>query len=453
LSTPAVHPFPETIFSVKNFTEALLDGGLPVPCDGLAPKVQRRLKSKEIGYPRLAIYVGGGVSHSWLWLASCLHRLGFYDISMFDEKNIRGGLRDVDVVFFPGGDTFGMANAMGSTGLGHLKEFISMGGAYVGICAGAYLPMHSSLPQLSPFNLVRVKVNNLASSVPKATRMGHKFTQPYGCDLVFHAARGPLELDELAGPLAYTSRLTAPVYGGPPMHPDGEAETFASFAGFTPRTEFLVNEEFAQRAFEDQAMAVGSRYGKGELYLYSAHFEHPDYPQANLAIANTVFNAPMQRGRIPVNLAVRMGRSESRAFAREVYGVASNMRVSSSGLESAQVFWKIGQKVWEPEKARYFSEAIWDCARELRAVADDGLPIEKPRELLTVAGETLNALKEVRKTIRSGGDSLPAAREMFSVMNRFAVEIYRVRYRIKFESIINNHNGKADNPRKEKQNA
>jgi len=453
MSGEAVCLPPDAIFSIREFTEAMLNGSRPVPHDGLAPGVRKRLQSGVAGYPRLAIYVGRGASHSWLWLASCLNRLGFYDVVMFSEDELESGLRDVDVVFFPGGDTFGMADALRPSGLGRLKEFISAGGAYVGICAGAYLPMHSSLPSLSPFNLVRVKVNNLASTVPKATRMAHKFTQSYGCDLVFHAARGPLKLGGLDGPLAYTCGMVAPVYGGPPMRTDGEARTFATFDDFTSRTEFLVSEAFARKAFEGQAMAVGSRYGRGALYLYSAHFEHPDYPEANLAIANTIFHSPGTKDHPAREPSSRMGPAESRALARDVYGTASNLRVASSGLETSQVFWQIGQKVWEPEKARYFAEAIWECAREIRAAAEGGLPVNEPPELHATAAEAIRSLKDVRSAIRTGGDSLPPAREMFRALNEFAVQSYRVRYQIKLENIINDHHPNWGQSRKEKQNA
>jgi hypothetical protein len=447
-----INPSPDTILSIREYTEALLNGGRPVPAEGIAPEVRKRFQSGKPGYPRLAIYVGQGASHSWLWLASCLDRLGFYDVVLFSTDDLEDGLNDTDVVFFPGGDTFGMAEALGPEGLGRLKEFISAGGTYVGICAGAYLPMHSSLPSLSPFNLVRVKVNNLASSVPQARRMAHKFTQSYGCDLVFHAARGPLALDRLTGPLGYTDGLVAPVYGGPPMKPCGEAEALATFSGFTPSTEFLVDEDFARGAFESQVMAARAGYGKGVLYLYSAHFEHPGYPEANLAIANTIFNAPVISGHQNREPCEHLGIARSKELARELYGIASNLRVTASGLESSQVFWKIGQKVWEPEKARYFAESVWECARELRARSDEDLPVKDVEGLVTSARDALAMMKILGKTLRHDGESLLPARAMFKALNQFALRIYSVTYQVKLESVINKRVGEMSF-RKVRQNA
>ena len=437
MSELVVRPPPGAFFSLRNYTEALLDGGAPLPADGLAPQVRERLAERPVGYPRLAVYVGRGASHSWLWLAGCLYRLGFYDVRLLSEENVGRGLRDTDVALFPGGDTFGMAEALGPEGLGGLAEFVERGGAYVGVCAGAYLPMRSSKPSLSQLNLVRVRVANLARTVPPAQRLAHKFTQPYGCDLVFHAARGPLVMDGLGGPLAYARSIVAPIYGGPPMRPDGEAETYASFAGFTPRTEFLVDEAFARRTFDGQALAVGARHGRGAVYLYSAHFEHPDYPEANIAVANTVFHAQRARGHSPREPPFCIGPDQARTLARELHGAASNLRVAAAGLESAQVFWQIGQKVWEPEKARYFAEAAYECARELRAAADDGMPIGEPEQLRAAARDALGAVQELRRCLRGGGDSLSPAREAFSALNRFAVQLYSARFAAKLERVIN----------------
>jgi hypothetical protein len=237
------------------------------------------------------------------------------------------------------------------------------------------------------------------------------------------------------------------------MRPGSPVKTYASFAGFTPQTQYLVDEQFARDAFEGQAMAVGSTYGRGVLYLYSTHFEHPDYPQANLAVANTVFHAASGRNHGVPETSNRLSTAESKALARELYSAASNLRVLSSGMEASQVFWQIGQKVWEPEKARYFAEAIWECAREIRAGAVNGLPADETSGLKPACRDALETVRKVRKIVGNGGNSLTAAREMFFTLNRLAEQAYRVRYRNKLESLINENNTKVDNPGKAKQHA
>jgi hypothetical protein len=48
-------------------------------------------------------------------------------------------LEKYDVVVFPGGSGSGQSKGLGEAGLKSVREFVSNGGGYVGICAGAYL--------------------------------------------------------------------------------------------------------------------------------------------------------------------------------------------------------------------------------------------------------------------------------------------------------------------------
>ncbi len=58
-------------------------------------------------------------------------------LSSTDVK--QGDFGDVDVLLFPGGSASKQAKALTSMGRKHVCRFVSEGGGYVGICAGAYL--------------------------------------------------------------------------------------------------------------------------------------------------------------------------------------------------------------------------------------------------------------------------------------------------------------------------
>jgi glutamine amidotransferase-like uncharacterized protein len=49
-----------------------------------------------------------------------------------------GKLNNYDIILFPGGDMWVYKTHLTSTGLQKIKEYVRLGGAYIGICAGSY---------------------------------------------------------------------------------------------------------------------------------------------------------------------------------------------------------------------------------------------------------------------------------------------------------------------------
>jgi len=61
-------------------------------------------------------------------------------VNIVKGAEIAGGvLKDYDVVIFGGGSGHSEADAIGEAGREEVRKFVSNGGGYVGICAGAYL--------------------------------------------------------------------------------------------------------------------------------------------------------------------------------------------------------------------------------------------------------------------------------------------------------------------------
>jgi glutamine amidotransferase-like uncharacterized protein len=57
-----------------------------------------------------------------------------------DERDIRdGGLGDCSLLIVAGGYTAQYVDALGEEGFEQIREFVAGGGAYIGICAGAYI--------------------------------------------------------------------------------------------------------------------------------------------------------------------------------------------------------------------------------------------------------------------------------------------------------------------------
>ena len=199
----------------------------------------------------------------------------------FDDQDIASGaLSGVDVFFVSGGDTFAIAQGLGKTGADAIEKFVRCGGIYIGACAGAYLPLNSSLPPLNQFNFVATRIANLTKDLPEAVAKPEKFCTEYGCRYVYHPVRESVRL-RLSGWGRDGQYVEAPLYGGPALLPSDDAVVLAEYAGFTDSTEFLIDREIAGRALLGTAAAIKKDYGRGAFYLFGPHFEHPDFHEAN----------------------------------------------------------------------------------------------------------------------------------------------------------------------------
>ena len=90
---------------------------------------------------RLAVYGGGGAPGHYLFPA-LLKKVPDIEVEVLDGQRIRDGALDAfDLVLLPGGSGKGQGDSMGPDGVAKLKEFVASGKGYIGICAGAYVPM------------------------------------------------------------------------------------------------------------------------------------------------------------------------------------------------------------------------------------------------------------------------------------------------------------------------
>jgi len=328
-----------------------------------------------------------------------------YDIRFIDETHV-GAEMPADVLFISGGDTFRLASSIGPSRLDGLEHWIADGGTYVGICAGAYLPLRSSLPPLCNFNLVRSRIRNLSKNLPRSIAMEGKFSVQYGCAYVFHPVRGPLEVD-FGG-----NRLVAPLYGGPCWEDCGDAESLATYCSFTDRTLFLTEEAVARDTLIGRPAALRKKFGKGVLYLFGPHFEHPEYPSCN-AVIGTVLLGCRRNPFAEIVPVVDDESSSNDGHLKGLKGVISNARVVYKGLEGAT--WRIGQKTWDHEKIGYFIEAIWE--RILRAEAID-LELFLSSKLLEGFSRCVKRMRSLKFMMGDGVDTTEEADGLFRDLAR-----------------------------------
>ncbi|MGD8563610.1 MAG: hypothetical protein PVG03_13780 [Desulfarculaceae bacterium] len=414
----------EPFAAYSAFNQSLAQGQVaanPAP----ATPLLKREDARELYYPRLGIYMGGGSSHSWLWFVEVLERLGFCDLCFVDEARIAsGGLEGLDVLAISGGDTFAMAAALGPQGAKALKKFISSGGLYLGSCAGAYLPLRSSKEPLNLFNLVPARITNLTRVLPKARELPEKFCTAYGCEYVFHPVREEVRLESgVQMPFAGAREFGAPLYGGPGLIESDPKQVLARYCGFSEKTRFLVDRKLAARTLIGKAAVLRANLGKGKLYLFGPHFEHPGFKEANRLLADAIYwDLPLsKRGAEPGRTWSRFLREKpARDFLRALKREISNCRIVAVGLEDHPARWLIGKKVYEPAKLRVYLEAVWSRLRAWERLEMAAAPKDDGHALADLWQDISGRLRLLKQGLDAGSDTLDLATGLFRDLNQGA---------------------------------
>jgi glutamine amidotransferase-like uncharacterized protein len=371
-------------------------------------------------YPRLAVYMGGGSSHSWLWFVKLFERLGLYDLTFVDHEDVTlGGLDGCHALAVSGGDTFGMAEALGASGAKALEKLIRSGGLYMGSCAGAYLFLNSSKKPLDLFNWVPAKITNLSSKLPQARDLPEKFCTPYGCSYVYHPVREAVRLEGSGRePWTTTGEFQAPLYGGPAMIAGDEEQVLARYKKFTPKTKYLVEPELAASTLISNAAVLRTKLGKGTCYLFGPHLEHPHYVDANRLLADAMYwdlpNSTIERWTL--QSAEQLKGKAKKDWLSDLKREVSNVRIVVLGLESHPARWLIGRKVYEPAKLRVFAEAVWESLLGL-----ERLPIlfltERAADLVSKWKAVTLSVRLLYRELHRDNDTQHIAEDLFPELN------------------------------------
>jgi len=91
---------------------------------------------------RVALYKDGGVSEGYKNVQAVVEKDPAFTVTIVNGQQIRDGILDqFEIVIFPGGIASSQGKSLQPEGVKQLKNFIKSGKSYVGICAGAYLPI------------------------------------------------------------------------------------------------------------------------------------------------------------------------------------------------------------------------------------------------------------------------------------------------------------------------
>jgi len=395
---------------------------------------------KKLPYPKIGIYNGAGASHSWLWFVDILDSMGFFNIEFVDEQHIKnGGLKKLQVLLLSGGDTFAIAESLGKEGAEKIRVFLEEGGLYIGSCAGAYLPLKSSLSPLNLFNFASVKISNLTKTLPQPVKLPEKFCTSYGCQYVFHPVREEVKIsfsDSLFP--EQNGELIAPIYGGPAFLPSENARTLAHYTGFTSQTLFLADQQLAYDTLIGKSAVITKKMGKGNLFLLGPHLEHPHYFKANTLIADMIYQGIGESNgngtfSIPSNKTSRC--KNLLTLWRDIKSQVSNCRIVSLALEREQINWQIGYKVYEPEKISVFLEAIWSRWNKINIINcgnDTELYV-----ILNMAKELTFLLRAIKKNIMLKVNTTNSAQEIFNLLKKLTASFLSLYFKERILTISN----------------
>ncbi|MBN1786411.1 MAG: hypothetical protein JW825_05460 [Candidatus Methanofastidiosa archaeon] len=371
---------------------------------------------------KIAIYIGHGASYSWIWFVKTFDSLDFNEVYFLDESDIKNGeLSNYDCLVLPGGDPFLIADGLLEEGLDKIRQFVKNGGTYIGVCAGTYLSIIFNDDPMPWLNFAEVPINNFSERPPEAIRMKYKYIVPYKDGFVFHPVRGSLEVGNK------DMSFKAPLYGGPSMMAPAE-NRLLDYVDFDDKTLYLVEEDTAKKTMVGNAAGIRVPVGRGCLYLFGPHFEHPSYPRANMFLYDIMSKikpfaiGPAKKGDIVLLHGDDLGEWLG-IIKREL----SSARVLSSGLVNLR--WKIGEKIWEDEKIIYFLNETWKTIRTLQRY--DLLPIEDPKGLETNARLIHSLLAEIRVLSKGGQDTSKEAEMLIEATKKLSKGLFDTYFNLK----------------------
>lgn len=282
------------------------------------------------------VYAGRGSSHSWTWLADLFESNGVLNVRFLDSQEFISSLASgsVSVAIVSGGDGFAIADALRGQGFRNLGEFILKGGMFVGICAGAYLPLPSSVEPFSGFNISTTKIENVRCEARRGSVYSPREAVPYGNCSIVHPIRGPIEITD-----GSRKSIVAPLYGGPVFKEPKEDAVIMRYKSFTPDTEFQLDRAMAEAMVINKPAVIRVIHGNGSLVLFGPHLEHPRYPQANnLFLRLLGYDGSARRRGYATPLPERSRRAE-------LYRSISDLKVAVLGLENRS--FTVGHKAWD----------------------------------------------------------------------------------------------------------
>lgn len=231
----------------------------------------------------------------------------------------------------------------------------------MGICAGAYLPLPSSIEPFSHFNLSTTTIENIMHGRWPEKGVLPRIAVRYGECAIFHPVRGELVIGHDG------CELAAPIYGGPVFSEPSKDQVLLRYIRFTEATKFQVDRQLAAKTLLRKPAVIKVRHGEGGLLLCGPHLEHPRYPDAN----------DLFLGMIGLRARDGAPRADGKGEARALSRALADLRVAVLGLENRSFL--VGKKVWDGSRYLELVSAIERRKQDIGQSLGEALATELSR--------------------------------------------------------------------------
>lgn len=236
------------------------------------------------------------------------------ELTLLDGADVRDGKLDgLDVLVMPGGNSVAEFKSMGTNGVERMKDFMRKGGGYIGTCAGCCLLMDGrSSGSKSRANVIQWNSKGSESDLffPqfKVTPAGQK---------ALGLKPGPHVMRYHGGPFMWP---TTNKIEGANMELWGTYDAEASFKGKLNKNKKMYGA----------AAIVGGTYGKGRVFVTTAH---PEYFDSTLYVVKAAFKYVTGR---EVKFAARTRRPRALSVGFLAKGIAGK-KTAETALALARV--------------------------------------------------------------------------------------------------------------------
>jgi hypothetical protein len=352
--------------------------------------------------PLIGVYSGEGVGPSYTQdMVEALEEMGFRKVSLLTGPLTPGDLSSLDALVFGGGDSFKILSSMKPEEARLIRQFVESGGVYIGVCAGAMLPVkpvnilgaaYGLLEAWEELQVVECEILSDSVSEPQwpvfsSRRLGEVLrTYPVkGLVKSKIVKRGLLTL-------GYRGEVTM-LHTGPLIKAKDPKQVFGVIGSVSESVEYGLPCENAVEKAQGASSIIIVEHGSGKIVLFTSHVESSETPAAHGLLGNALFLKTYGDGEKRFSQHVEEIKTEDFTAASESCRVLKLVKDAAS---------KVVEQVENVTPGLYASQLVQEAAqlRMLKQVINRIM--RKESVVLESMEEALKALTVLQELKRKG---------------------------------------------------
>lgn len=250
-----------------------------------------------IRQPLIGIYSGRGAAVSYTQeTVEVLENMGFRKISLLTGPLTPGDLGGLDVLIFGGGDSFEILRSLDPDETRLIRQFVETGGVYIGICAGAMLP-------LKPVNLLGAAYGELEAwselQLIECEVLSDKVAEPSWPVFSSRRVGGVLRTYPVKGivnsrivkrgllTLGYRGEIQM-LHMGPLVKAANSKQVFGKIESLSSNVEYGLPFEKTAETAEGASSIMFKEHGSGKIVLFFSHVESRETPSTHGLLGNAL---------------------------------------------------------------------------------------------------------------------------------------------------------------------